>query len=195
MKQWTEEKIKEGIFEVMSIAEIDTMPTNNLIIETTKSHCLSMAIQRNGGYSYWANKLGLKMTNCETRFGKSFEEKCIKDLCSFGYQCEQMTTRYPYDILTDFVKIDVKSGRLYNGTNGGYYTFNLEKSYPTCDIYVVYCVNDCMEIEKTYIIPAIVLQGKTQLSLGKEKSKYDIYIDRWDIIQRYNDFYKGVLKK
>lgn len=194
-RKWTEELIQEGILDVMQKAEIKTMPTSNLINKITGRYCLSVAIQKHGGFVYWASKLGLDMSNCETRVGQSFENICKSTLIQYGYDCASMSARYPYDILADFVKIDVKLSNLYMGKQGDFYTFNLEKSNPTCDIFVAYCINEQKDILKTYIIPAVVLQGKTQLSIGKTNSKYDKYIDGWDIIEQYNEFYKKIIGK
>ena len=190
--KWTEEAIEKGIFEVMEKAEIKTMPTSSLITQITGRYSLSVAIQKHGGFAFWASKLGLEMSNCETRVGQSFENICINDLIKFGYDCESTNARYPYDILADFVKIDVKVSNLYNGKTGDFYTFNLEKSKPTCDIFVAYCIDERKDIKKVYVIPAVVLQGKTQLSIGKTSSKYDKYLTAWDIVKKYNDFYRSI---
>lgn len=190
--KWTEEAIEKGIFEVMEKAEIKTMPTSSLIMQITGRYSLSVAIQKHGGFVFWANKLGLEMSNCETRIGKSFENICINYLIKLGYDCESTSARYPYDVLADYVKIDVKVSNLYNGKTGDFYTFNLEKSKPTCDIFVAYCIDECKDIKKVYVIPAVVMQGKTQLSIGKTSSKYDKYLTAWGIVKKYNDFYRSI---
>lgn len=51
----------------------------------------------------------------------------------------------------------------------------------------MYCLDEIENVIKTLIIPSIVLYGKTQLAVGKT-SKYDIYKDRWDLIEMYNNF-------
>ncbi|WP_252233748.1 hypothetical protein [Clostridium sp. ZS1] len=101
-----------------------------------------------------------------------------------------MTTKHPYDLLVnDNVKIDVKSSNKYLSSAGwNSYSFNLEKFNPTCDIYIIYCIQD----EKLLIIPSKFLK-QTQLCITDKTSKYDIYKDRWDYIEQYNSFYKTVI--
>lgn len=70
-----------------------------------------------------------------------------------------------------------------------HYTFNLEKKNPTCDIYVAFCVDDYLNPIKTYVIPSKFLH-LTQLSIGRYKSKYDRFLDRWDYIDVFDKFYK-----
>ena len=73
---------------------------------------------------------------------------------------------------------------------GSFYTFNLEKKNPTCDIYICYCLNEIDEITKVYIVPSKVMYGKKQLSVGEVSSMYDIYKNNWEILKIYDDFYK-----
>lgn len=194
-KQWNEQDIENGIFEVISILDIDGyMPSTRDITKVTHNFALSNAISKRGGFHFWANKLGLKMKNSETKFGKTYEEECFSTLISFGYDCQYTSIRYPYDILANNVKIDVKSGSLYFGVGGKYFTFNLEKPKPTCDVYICYCIENS-EVKKIYVIPSCVVSGKTQLSLGVKCSKYDRFVDKWEIIKEYDDFYNTILKK
>lgn len=100
-----------------------------------------------------------------------------------------MSVKHPYDLLVNSnIKIDVKTARLYTSEHGNsYYTFNLEKKNPTCDIYIFYCV----EIEKILIIPSKFLR-QTQLCIS-ENSKYNRYTNRWDYLKIYDNFYKEVV--
>ena len=190
--QWTEKRIENAIKNVMKTAKINSMPTHTQMDEITGNMALSNAVSKHGGSKYWANKLGIDCKICESKIGYEYECECLSHLTTLGYDCELTKARYPYDILANNnIKVDVKCGNLYHGTVGNYYTFNLEKSKPTCDVYVCYCVNDDV-VQKVYIIPSCVLSGKTQLSVGVEKSKYDKYINAWNIISKYDDFYKSV---
>ena len=190
--QWTDEKIENAIREVVKIAKINSMPTHTLMKKITGNEALSNAISKHGGSKYWADKLGLEIKSCESKTGYEYELECISHLTKAEYDCELTKARYPYDILVNNnIKVDVKCSNLYHGTAGDYYTFHLEKSKPTCDVYVCYCVNNDV-IQKVYIIPSCVLSGKTQLSVGVKKSKYDKYINAWSIISKYDDFYKNI---
>lgn len=188
--QWTDDLIEQGIKEVMQKTKIDTFPSHSLMNEITGSSALSCVISKRGGTRYWADKLGLEVKPCESRFGEEYELECMKTLKHLGYRCEKMPVRYPYDLLAENgIKVEVKCGNIYHGSNGDFYTFNLEKSKPTCDIFVCYCL-DGDEVRKIYVIPSRVLNGNTQLSIGKHKSKYDKFLDKWNCFQSYADFYE-----
>ena len=192
-QKWKDETIENAIYEVMKIAKINTFPTHSLIKRVYGNNCLTNAISKHGGTRYWANKLGLEIKSCESEFGYDYECECMNYLTlKYDYDCELTKVRYPYDILVNNnIKVDVKCSHLYKGKQGSFYTFNLEKPKPTCDIYVCYCLNN-KEVTKIYIIPSCVLSGKTQLSIGELTSKYDKYIDNWHIFPRYNDFYNQI---
>lgn len=40
-------------------------------------------------------------------------------------------------------------------------------------------------MKKTYVIPSSIMSGKCQLCIGVWKSKYDVFLEGWDLI---NDF-------
>lgn len=161
----------------------------------TQNHKLISAIAKRGGFNYWSEKLKLEQSKCETRLGQ-FGENYIKNLLeSKGYYVENMGIKHPYDLLiNENVKIDVKTSRAYKpkNTNWSSYSFNLEKSNPTCDIYVFVCLNDEKEVVKILVIPSKFLH-QTQLCITTDKTKYDTYINRWDYIEKYDRFYKTVI--
>lgn len=192
--KWSERDIGEEIKAVMKIAKIDTFPTHSLMNEITGSAALSCAVSKNGGTTYWAQKLNVEIKPCESKMGYEFECKCMDFLESeFGYDCELTKARYPYDVIANRnIKIDVKSSHLYNCKSGSFYTFNLEKKNPTCDIFVCYCI-DNEGLIRTYVIPSCVLSGITQLSIGSISSKYDKYKDNWQLVHKYDEFYKRMI--
>ena len=194
-RKWTEKEIEKEIFKIIEFAGIDGyMPSSSQIQKTTSSFALSCAIERNGGFKHWAEKLGLKVKDSESKFGRKYEEICFAYLTDeLKFDCEYTNTKYPYDIIANSVKIDVKSSNLYDCGHGRFYTFNLEKEKPTCDVFVCYCVKENI-IKKVYVIPACIMQGKTQLSIGENKSKYDNFIDNWDVVKGFNSFYENIKK-
>ena len=189
--RWSDEKIIESIKEVVDKLDLKTFPTKTQMESYYHNSNLRATITRTGGSKYWADMLGLPIKDCESKAGEIFEFYCLEKLEDMGYSVSKMKPHYPYDLaVNNHIKVDVKSGYVLNNYgNTGYYTFNLYKAYPTCDIYVIYCLNDDKTIEKTYIIPSAFLLGKTQLTLGKTKSKYDQFIDRWDYFEIYDKFY------
>ncbi len=185
---WTEDEIKQGIFEAMKILNIDRMPSSGETISALDYNGLSMAIQRNGGFKHWAKKLSLDTKTSETSLGQEYEEYVLELLRNKGYEVERMSVKHPYDILANQnIKIDVKVSNLYKNSVSGYYTFNLEKHNHNCDLFICVCVTDG-EIIKTLVIPSKFLMGIKQLSLGNT-SIYDSFKDRFDYIEKYNVFY------
>lgn len=190
MKIWTKERIIKDLWEIVKLHNMETFPSHTEIEKHYGTYGLTNAISRNGGSKYFANIMGLKIKECESKFGEAHEELCIEQIEEkFGYSCEHTDPRFPYDILVDkCVKIDVKAGKIYTTPqNAKFYSFNLEKRQQTCDIFVCYCLNEELGIDKTLIIPSFVLSGKNQLSVGKE-SRYDKYKDAWNFIKTYRDF-------
>lgn len=105
-----------------------------------------------------------------------------------------MPQNYPYDLLVnDSVKIDVKASKLYHGKGGNFYSFNLEKPYCTCDLYVLRLINDDGIEEDTLVIPSAHVATNTQISVGESKSKYKKYSNRWDYISQYCGFVESVV--
>lgn len=194
--EWTDEKVIDAIQEIMDKLDLKTFPTKTEIKSYFHNTSLQDRIARTGGVRYWAERLNLPIKDCETKTGELFEQHCLCYLEELGYNVCTMKSRYPYDLsVNNNIKVDVKSGYMFhNYGNGEYFTFNLEKSYPTCDIFVVYCLNDDKSIAKTFVIPSVFLFGKTQLALGKNKSKYDKFIDRWDYFEKYDKFYSNLIR-
>lgn len=182
---WQEETEKR-IFDVIKGMGIDRMPSLSETNTFTGNTSLGNRIMKSGGFKYWASKLNVKIKNSNVKFGDKYEnEICNKLKCHFD-NVERTSVRFPYDILVNGkTKIDVKASRLFKGgTTGCFYTFNLESKYPRSDFYIVCCITDNDEIEKILVIPSFVMEGKVQLSIGKN-SVYDKYIERWDLIAKH----------
>jgi hypothetical protein len=191
---WNEKLIEKTLIGIVEKNKLKTFPTHKQMNEITGSMALTNAVSRHGGTRYWANKLGLEIKPCESKLGEDYEFKCMEFIKHLGYRCEKMPVRYPYDLLVENnIKVDVKCGNLYKGAAGEYYTFNLEKKKPTCDLFVCFCLNND-RVEKVFVIPSCELSGKTQLSVGKIKSTYDKYIEEWDYLHLYDVFYDSLRK-
>ena len=185
---WTENLIKERILEVVDFHGYNRMPTVKEIENYYGNTALINKISTTGGCETWAKKLNLSRKPCKSMLALQYEKYTKEVLEKKGFNCELTSTKFPYDILVNNgVKIDVKVSNLVSIGDSKAYTFNLEKKQPTCDLYVAYCLDENKEITKTYIIPSRVLTGQCQLSLGKDNSVYDIYLDRWELIKRFND--------
>ena len=190
VKFWNENEVSKSLLKIVKDTGIRRMPTHSEMKEFYGDYSLTNAVRRNGGTKHFADILGLPIKDCESKFGEKYESICLLKIQEdLGLRCELTKPRYPYDLIAErAVKVDVKVGKLFKAKTGSeYYTFNLEKKDQTCDIFVAYCINKKGEIEKTLIIPATVLSGKTQLAVGS-KSVYDKYKDAWHFIADYANF-------
>lgn len=192
--KWNKDLIKRELDTIVTKFNLKVFPTAKQINYLRDSQDLSNAISKNGGFNFWAKELNLPIGQSDTNFGQEYEEICFNSLSAMGYEIKRMSTKFPYDLTANkHIKIDVKAGRLFsNSKNGNFYTFNLEKKYPTCDIFICYCINKENKIEKTYIIPSKKMYGKIQLSIGQISSVYDNYKNNWEILKTYDSFYKQI---
>ena len=103
-KRWDENKIKSEILKVMTLLNIDRMPSSVEIRKVTNSTSLCNAINKRGGFNHWANIMTLGQSECETRVGLSGELKVKDKLEELGYKVEKMR---PYDMfpLTDHCEV------------------------------------------------------------------------------------------
>lgn len=188
-ENWDNKSIETEIKKVMKALNIDRMPSNSEVKSAMGNCSLSNKISRTGGFAYWANNMGLELKESGTSLGNEWEFIIKDKLQSRGYIVDKMTVKYPYDLLINkCVKIDVKSSNFVKDYN--YYTFNLEKKYPTCDIFICIGLKDDV-VKKELIIPSKHLTGMTQLSIG-ENSKYDKFDNQFKYIDIYNDFYRNI---
>ncbi len=192
--KWTDTLIKEKLIEVMKALEIDRMPTRSECEAYYHNGALTNAVARRGGWYAWARKLNLGIKDSETTVGKSYEKAAEENLISLGYDVRRMPQNFPYDILVDdSIKIDVKASHLYNGPHGSFYTFNLDKQYATCDCYILYMLHDNNEIEGVMIVPSKFVIANNQISVGRDRSKYYRFKDRWDYIAQMVDLLESVV--
>lgn len=178
---WTQDKILLYVKACMSATGLTRMPSRSELSEYYGNDKLTNAIRRfPGGYYKIAEILNVEMKESETQFGRSGEELAINLLKAHGFEVERMSTRYAYDLyVNSSVKVDVKTARLIKTSGTAfYYSFNLEKRFPTCDIYFLIARNE--DGESIYIVPASINQ--TQIGIGEKKTKYIKYQDRYDII-------------
>lgn len=195
--KWSPEIAKAEIIRVKNEIGIDRMPTRNEIMSHENNNALCAYISRSYGYYGYAELLGLSIKESETTIGKECEQKIVERLRRNGHEVNRMTQNYPYDILVDkCLKIDVKYGNLYHAKSGNFYRFSWGKKYPTCDIYVlVSALNNSSEKQTFRIIPSCHIDNVSGISIGEINSVYDVYIDRWDYIDKYISFYNEILHK
>lgn len=192
-KKWSDETIEAEILNVKNALNIDRMPTRSEIEVITNNSALTNKISKTGGTRLWAKKLGLVLKDSETKLGQEWE-LCVKEtLENMGYEVEKMTTKHPYDLLVNNnIKVDVKVSRYYKKDNFKFHTFNLEKKYHNCDIFICIGIDDSDDIVKTLVIPSKYLIGKKQLSAGV-CSRYDKFNNAWHYIEKYSEFYSVMI--
>ena len=194
---WTEELVVSEIERVIKSLELDRFPTHSEMIEYYGNKSLTNKISKSGGTKYWAKLLGYSVKDCESEFGDYFERYSIEDILAHtNLKSYKNKVGYPYDITTNkHIKVDVKSSTIIENNNGyKYHSFNLEKKEPTCDIYILYCVDELNKIYKTYIIPSCHVYGQTQIGISAlGQSKWDKYKNNWIIFNTYNDFYSKLV--
>lgn len=189
---WNNEKIQEQILYMVGKTKQKTFPTHTEMLNFFGDYKLSNAIRRHGGTKYWAEKTGMEIKECESKFGYSFEEMCKIDILeNCNLESELCPVKHPYDILVEgCAKVDSKAAfPFFNYGRTKYYSFNLEKKQQTCDFYVFYCLEE-EKIKKVYVVPSFVMSGKKQFAVGVKSSIYDKFLDRWDLIQNFVNFVK-----
>lgn len=188
--RWNRQKVKDSVLEVVDFYKLKRMPSRNELKEYYKNGALTSRISKEPrGYYGIAEELGLPMKDSETNTGKQYEYKIKEILEQKSYKVEKMSQNFPYDLLVnDNVKIDVKVSRLYNAQQGyGFYSYNIERGFPKCDVYMLVAISETQET--IFIIPSKEVSKNTQISIGKNDSKYNKYKDRYDYIDKYIKFY------
>jgi hypothetical protein len=192
-ERWTEDKIKSEILKVVKVLNLERMPSNTEIQMVMGDSRLSNAIRRQGGFYSLGESLGLPIKPSETQTGKGYEEYAVGLLVNRGYKVERMSVRHPYDLLVnDNIKIDTKAGNPYFLKGSRVHTIGINKKNATCDLYMIFALDENSNVEKLFIIPGSRLK-LTSLNFG-EDSKYDKYLDRWDLIEKYDRFYKSIVQ-
>lgn len=191
--KWTQESIEKALLEVVKETGLNRMPSRAEVQQYFGNHCLANAISKKIGWYHLAEKLNLPIKQSETYFGKNQEQLVQEEIIAMGHEVRRMPQNFPYDLLVDdCVKIDVKASRLYRGSNGNFYTFNLEKPFCTCDIYVLRIMSDINEVISTLIVPSKDVPTHSQISVGEFRSKYHKYQGKWDYLDRYIRFFESV---
>jgi len=189
--KWTDKLTKDKIYEVMRILSINRMPSASETELITKDASLSNRIAKTGGFVKWADKLGLEIKKSETQLGYKFEDIARELIEDKGYTTKKMGTKYPFDFLiNNTIRIDVKSAKAYMSGGSRCHTVGISKKYATCDLYLIFALDEDENIERTFIIPGCDLKV-TSMNFGKD-SIYNIYLNRWDLFKKYNDFYNNL---
>ncbi|PNX48579.1 MAG: hypothetical protein BV457_03450 [Thermoplasmata archaeon M9B1D] len=188
------EEIEEKIKEMISNKNMDKFPSRKEIIDYFGNSSIACIISRRGGFKFWSNKIGYEMKESETKTGWIGEGIAKELLENHGYLVEKMNTNCAYDFLVNGnIRIDIKFSRLFDNGNMKYYSFNLEQKFHDCDIYILICEDENKNI-KVIVIPQSFVQNQGQIGVGEFKSKWYKYIDKYDFIDMYSNFYNKINK-
>ena len=188
--KWNEELIATRVSEIANKFAPARMPSNNEVIEMTGSYALANAIQKNGGYEYWANRLGLERKHSETKVGIEYERKVAEMLRKGGHNVQETTIKHPYDLLVDgCVKVDVKVASTSLTRGSKVHAYRIAKRQHTCDFYI------CCEVDTggIYVIPANMVTGQVQIEMGLNSQKYNHYKGAFYLIDDAVQFYQSLV--
>lgn len=188
-RKWTDEAVKEDVMEVVNFFGLKRMPSRVELNDFYGNSALTNRIMKTGGLYKLAKELGLPMKESNTNYGKQYEYEAKRMLEDKGYKVEKMSQNFPYDLLlNNNVKIDVKVSRIYETKEGyKFYSYRIGHRHSKCDIYMFIAING--DKEKIYIIPSKEIFNNLQVSIGIN-SKYEKFVDRYDYIDKYLDFYE-----
>lgn len=188
--KWNEETIAAKVADIANKFAPARMPSNSEVIEMTGNYALANAIQKNGGYEYWANKLGLERKHSETKIGIEYERRVAEMLRKGGHSVQETTIKHPYDLLVDgCVKVDVKVAGTSLVRGSKVHAYRIAKRQHTCDFYI------CCEVDTDgiYVIPANMVTGQVQIEMGLNSQKYSYYKDAFYLIGDAVSFYKSLV--
>jgi len=190
----SDSEIRKDILYVMKELNLGRMPSRKEIVSIKHNSILANSIAKSGGYKHWADKLLLDLKDSETKTGWDAEEIAKVSMeTSLGYKVEKMSTKHPYDLLVNnFIKVDVKCSKPFKHEGKRAHAFWINKTHSTCDIYLIYALDEEGKIERTFIIPGYELRVKT-LFIGR-KTKYDKFLERWDYFEKYNEFHEQLCR-
>lgn len=163
------------------------MPSSEQVKQVTQNDSLHNAICRHGSYRGWAKKLNVKTKSSDTNKGNDFEDVIEDKLNKLGFEVAKTSTKHPYDLLVNgTTKVDVKVGSSYllRGESR-VVTFATNKKQPTCDFYICVRLDEEEQIEKIHVIPSH--EAKVVSICMGENSKYDVYLDRYDLLKRHHE--------
>ena len=165
------------------------MPSNREVIEHEGNHALSMAIQKNGGYRYWAKRLGLDQKHSETLLGVRGENLIADYLESKGFTVKQTSAKHPYDLLVNgCVKVDVKTANTSHVRGYPVHAYRLSKRDHTCDFYIFFEADTL----RSYVVPAHKCHGQVQVDMGKDSKRYADYLGAYYLLNIASNMYQAM---
>jgi len=186
--RWSDDLMKEKVFEVMKVLMINRMPSARETEMVLGNSSLSNRIAKTGGFYKLAKKLKLEIKDSCTKTGIINENRAEKLVKDKGWVVNNTSVKYAFDLLIDNnIKVDVKSSNPFFNAKEKSHIFGINKLNSSCDLFILIALNTESEIETVYIIPCSKIT-ETTLKI-KSDGKYDKYINRWDYFNIYHEFY------
>ena len=189
MKTWNESEIENGILRIANTFAEPRMPSNSEVFAHEGNYALAVAIQKHGGYKYWAKKLGLEQKYSETVLGLAGEKDVADCLRSLGFEVKETSVKHPYDLLINgCVKVDAKTANTSYIRGCPVHAYRLAKRDHTCDFYIFY-EHDTL---RKYVVPAHKCHGQVQVEMGIGSKAYSEYLNAFHRLAEASDFYKAM---
>lgn len=179
---WTNKLVYERLVPIISA--LGRMPSANELRADGKND-LACAISRRGGFKSWAQRMGAGQKGTETHRGQEVEESEQSRLESLGFTVLRQTCKAPFDLLVNGHRVDVKSAHagLYGDARdqNTYWIFALAKVKPTCDFYLLVCLNSDDSVARRYVVPSS--SAKIRTLTITPCGKYEGFRDRDDLLR------------
>lgn len=195
-KKYTDEEICQQIKTVMNALGLDRFPTASEIIDYYDNYALCAVIGKYGGCEYFAKMLGCNVKESSVSFGKSYEKVALEDIKKeTGLEGILTSHKHPYDIYAGSgVKVDVKVSRFKpsDAKRTNLHEVYIGKKEPTCDLYLIYCLDEDDIPLKRLVIPSCLLRDKQLIGIGFD-SKWDLFDEKWYYFNTYESFYRRMM--
>lgn len=190
--KWSYDKALKLVKEIVEHYNLNHFPTLRQMNEYCGDASLSAYLTKTVGLKQMAEQLGLPIKDSETKTGWIGEDILEGKLQELGYNIRKQSTICPYDFVVGYTRIDCKYSKIYHSPNGGFYSFNLESKNHDCDIFILICEDDEGN-RKFYVVPNVFVFNQSQISIGLNRTKWEKFENRFDYIDKFENFYKEMM--
>lgn len=185
-EKWTPEKVESGIRKVIEELGLDRMPTSTEIRRVTGNHALAGKVAKDGGYDSWAARLGLPVSNHDSRKGWAWESWVSSVARERNLHVEPRSrVKDKFDLLIGSKRVEVKSavGAVIAGEIQWTWGIHREHGH-NCDLYFMVAVGLDGGPSHLLIVPAaeVPLTCMTMRSGLQSTRARSIWFDRWDLL-------------
>lgn len=180
---WTDDRIAEGIRDVMSKLGISHMPSARQIRSVTDSHALAAQVsKRAGGFDGWADRLGVPRAAHASRLGWEWEAWFMDQARQRGFHVQERTrVKEPYDCIVNGRTVDVKVANGAWITDDWQWTWRIGKKAHTTEFYALVALTEGRP--SVLILPAEEVPLTCMSMRGGSTSQRSRaqWFDRWDL--------------